>query len=384
MDYRNEVEEQFRRRFNETPCIVRSPGRINLIGEHTDYNDGFVLPGAIDKAIYFAVTPRNDNTISLVALDVNEVSQFNVESIVPTGTWQKYILGVVDQLQKRGISVGGFNCVFGGNIPIGAGLSSSAAVEVGIGFALNTIFDFGISKSELATIAQHAEHEFVGVKCGIMDQYANIYGEKNSVLKIDCRSLTHTIYPMNPNVKIMLFNTGVSHNLASSEYNKRRAECTEGVKILRRWYPQITHLRDGTPEILEQHRSAFDSIVYRRCLYVTEENIRVEKACLALKQNDLRTLGQLLYESHEGLSKKYEVSCAELDFLVDTVRLFPEVYGGRLMGGGFGGCTINLVNSEAVQEVSLFIEKKYEERFSRKLTTYIVSLSDGTSVEQLA
>lgn len=381
IDYRSLVEETFRKKYGETPLLVRSPGRINIIGEHTDYNDGFVLPAASDKAIVFALSPRSDDVIHLDALNMEESYEGSLRVVEPVGTWQKFILGVLAQLQKRGHSLRGFHCVFGGNIPLGAGMSSSAALEVGIAYGLNELFQLHIEPKELALIAQKAEHEYAGVQCGIMDQYANIFGKENAALKIDCRTLTHTLYPLNHQLKIVLLNTGVAHALASSEYNKRRSECQKGVEILQKWYPAITHLRDVTREMLEAHRDSFDDVTYRRCKYVVEENERVEKACVAMERNDIETLGKLLYESHDGLKNEYEVSCKELDTLVEFARGCQGVYGARLMGGGFGGCTINLVHESYVEDFTQSAKKMYKKVFSRELPVYVTSASNGTHCE---
>ena len=377
-----EIEKIFRDIFNGEPILVRSPGRLNLIGEHTDYNMGFVLPAAINMAIYFAIAPRTDTICKLFAADLNDEFEFTLDKLTKSEKgWPNYLLGVVDQLIKAGYNLTGFNCVFGGDIPIGAGLSSSAAIEAGLTFALNHIFNLGIDKLSLVKLAQKAENKFVGVNCGIMDQFINIFGEDRHALRIDCRSLEYELVPFDyDHVSVIFFNTNVSHSLASSEYNLRREECTKGVEIIQKEISSVQSLRDVQPEMLESFKTKLEPLTYRRCKYVVGENERLLKACDALKIHDLETFGSLLYQTHEGLSSDYEVSCPELDFLVDETKNIPTVYGARMMGGGFGGCTINIVENEAVEEVSSLLTKKYKEKFSREATVYVTKISAGTSI----
>ncbi|MBI5729525.1 MAG: galactokinase [Ignavibacteriales bacterium] len=376
------VTQKFQELFNEKPLLVRSPGRVNLIGEHTDYNEGFVLPAAIDKAIYFAISPRDDEKCSLFALDMNESFEFAVCSLLFTEKhWPNYLMGVVDQLNKFGHKLKGFNCVFGGDIPIGAGMSSSAAIEAGLAFALNHIFNLGIDKLTLVKLAQKAENEFVGVKCGIMDQYINIFGKYGNVLRIDCRSLEYDYFPFEyKEISIVLFDTGVSHSLASSEYNQRRKECTLGVELIKKDHSHIKSLRDVTLAMLNDYKNKLDSKIFQRCKYVVEENDRMMKACESLNQNDLKSFGELMFKTHEGLRDDYEVSCKELDYLVELTIENPGIYGSRMMGGGFGGCTINLIENNIVEETKEIISKKYKQKFNINLKTYITSISNGTSV----
>lgn len=384
MNIVQKVETEFQKLFNESPLLFRSPGRVNLIGEHTDYNMGFVLPAAIDKAIYFAITPRYDDICNLYSLDFNESIQYPVSSIQHQEKyWANYLLGVVDQIQKLGYNIKGFNCVFGGDIPIGAGLSSSAAIESGLAFAINHIFNFGIEKLELVKLAQRAENEFVGVKCGIMDQYINIFGAAHKVLKIDCRSLEYEYHPFTrDDLRIVLCNTMVSHSLASSEYNKRRAECEEGVKILQRYNPQIKSLRDADIEIVESHKNDFPEIVYKRCKYVVGENKRLQKACEDLDRNDFVAFGKRMYGSHAGLRDLYEVSCPELDFLVEIAAKQSGVFGSRMMGGGFGGCTINIIEHDKVNHFISEVSGSYQKKFSKTPATYICTIENGTGLLQ--
>ncbi|MDP3149792.1 MAG: galactokinase [Ignavibacteria bacterium] len=376
------IEKIYKDLFEVEPILVRSPGRLNLIGEHTDYNMGFVLPAAIDKAVYFAIAQRTDRTCKLVAADLHEEHEFTLDRIVKSEKgWPNYLMGVVDQLIKAGYNLKGFNCVFGGDIPIGAGLSSSAAIEAGLTFALNHLFNLEIDKLSLVKLAQKAENEFVGVNCGIMDQFINIFGEDQHALCIDCRSLEYELVPFDyDHVSVVFFNTNVSHSLASSEYNLRREECTKGVEIIKKEFPAIRSLRDVQPEMLESFKTKMEPLTYRRCKYVVDENERLLKACDALKVHDLESFGSLLYQTHEGLSRDYEVSCPELDFLVDETKNIPAVYGARMMGGGFGGCTINIIENEAVAEVTSLIAKKYKEKFNREATVYVTKISAGTSI----
>jgi galactokinase len=375
------VEKKFVELFHETPIIIRSPGRVNLIGEHTDYNMGFVLPAAIDKAIYFALSPAADSRCRLYSYDLKDEYHFSLENLEHSKkSWPNYLIGVVDQMMKNGHTVGGFNCVFGGNIPIGAGLSSSAAIEAGLIFGLSRLFNLDIDKLDMVKMAQKAENEFVGVKCGIMDQFINIFGEQDNVLKIDCRSLEYEYLPFNHNVAIVLFDSCVKHSLASSEYNKRREECDAGVEIIRRQHPSVTHLRDVSPEMLASVKSKMNDLTYRRCKYVVEEDTRLLAACDALKENDLQSFGTFMFETHEGLKNDYEVSCKELDVLVELVKNNPKVYGARMMGGGFGGCTINLVEPDAVVQVCSSVGKEYAKVFGAEPKAYITSISAGTEI----
>lgn len=373
---------KFKELFNEEPLLIKSPGRVNLIGEHTDYNMGFVLPGAIDKAIYFAITPRKDNICKFHAIDLDDSFECTLNNLeFSDKRWPNYLIGVVDQLLKAGYSFQGFNCVFGGDIPIGAGLSSSAAVEGGLGFALNHIYNLGIDKLSIVKLAQKAENEFVGVKCGIMDQYINIFGKSGNVLRIDCRSLENEYFPFDfSNVSIVLFDTYVSHSLASSEYNQRRKECGEGVEIIKQDHPQINSLRDVSVELLNTYKDKLNEVIFKRCKYVVEENVRMINACEALNKKDLKLFGEYMYQTHEGLSKDYEVSCKELDYFVELAKNYPQIYGARMMGGGFGGCTINLIENDSIEKISEEINKKYFQKFNIEPKTYITTISNGTRI----
>jgi galactokinase len=369
--------------YRETPAVItRSPGRVNIIGEHTDYNEGFVLPAAIDKAVYVAVSKRQDATAELHSLEFSESKTAALDSLQPVpGSWTNYILGVVAQFQKRGHQVGGFNLVIDGEVPFGAGLSSSAAVECATAFALNELFGLGVPREELIFIAQKAEHEFAGVMCGIMDQFASMFGKKDHVIRLDCRSMDYEYLPLKlEGYKILLLNTNVKHSLSSSEYNVRRQQCEEGVALVQKNVPSVKSLRDVTLTQLEEYVAPVNELTYRRCRYVVEENMRLLAACEDLKLGRIASMGEKMFETHEGLSKLYEVSCKELDFLVDAVKDHPAVMGARMMGGGFGGCTINIVQDDAIDDIVAEVGAAYKAAMNLELTAYIAAIEDGTTV----
>lgn len=369
--------------FGDAPThIVRSPGRINIIGEHTDYNEGFVLPTAIDKAIYVGVGKRNDAVIRLYAEDFEEYFEVALADIRPVDKgWPNYVLGVVNQLVLRGEAVGGFDMYIDGDVPLGAGLSSSAALECAAGFALNVLFDLEVDRVDIAKIGQLAEHTYAGVKCGIMDQFASVMSKAGHVVKLDCRDLSFSYKPLElGDYAILLLNTNVKHSLASTAYNDRRASCEEGVRLVQQHFPEVKSLRDVTLDMLEAHVKPVNLDMYTKCRFVVEENERLNRACDALEQGDLDRLGEQLFRAHEGLSKEYEVSCPELDFLVDYVKPFPEVIGARMMGGGFGGCTINLVKNSFQDLLVERLTPIYKERFNLDLTAIKVVPSNGTEL----
>ena len=364
------------------PILVRSPGRINLIGEHTDYNLGFVLPAAIDREIIFALAPSGNNEIILHALDIGEEYQVNLEALKPSESpfWPNYLLGVVAELQRRGYAMPGFYCLFGGDIPIGAGLSSSAAIECGLAVGLDNLFQWGIEKEKIIEIAQQAEHRYTGVLCGIMDQFACTFGKEGHVIRLDCRSLEYDYFPIAmDNYSLVLLDTVVKHSLGSTEYNTRRKECNEGVRIIKQHFPTVNSLRDCTLEMVDGLKEELGPVIYNRCLYIVQENSRVVEACNRLSAGDIEGVGRLMNASHEGLSRLYEVSCDELDFLQQQAIEKEGVAGARMMGGGFGGCTINLVHDDHVKEFVDSLKSVYFEHFKLKLKSYTVSVSKGVS-----
>lgn len=378
----SQIIEKFSQTFSEKPALVRAPGRVNLIGEHTDYNNGFVLPAAINKSIYLAVSTRSDEKIHLISLDLNDEYISDIHSYKQhEKSWADYILGVVQQLQQSGHNIGGFNCIFSGDIPLGAGLSSSAALECGVAFSLNLLFGLNIGKTDMVRLSQKAENEFVGTKCGIMDQFASMMGKKNQVIKLDCQSLEYEYNPLQMDgIEIVLFDSCVKHSLVTSEYNTRRAQCEAGVAMIAAKYPEVKSLRDATIDMIDEIVKPKDEIVYRRCKYVVEENTRLLEGCDDLKRNDVKAFGKKMFATHEGLSKDYEVSCEELDFLIDCVKDNEAVLGARMMGGGFGGCTINLVKENAVDDLVKSVTGKYKAHTEKDTKVYVAKIEDGVSV----
>jgi galactokinase len=364
----------------KSPRIFRSPGRINLIGEHTDYNNGFVLPASVDKAVYFVIEPRNDDRVLLHAADLNDTYSFTLDDLSkPDKSWPLYQLGVIDQIQKLGKTIGGFQTTFGGDVPAGAGMSSSAALECCLLFALNEIFDLKLSRWDIVKMGQKVENEFVGLQSGIMDQFASAFGKEESVIRLDCRSLEYEYFPFPmKDYLLVLCDTSVKHSLASSEYNTRRLECEKGVSILQKYDSRISSLRDAAPELVEQHKDELGDVVYRRCRYMTGEIVRVQEACDLLVAGDLESFGRKMYETHQGLQHDYEVSCPELDFLVDQTIDNSDVLGARMMGGGFGGCTINLVKKDAVDAFESKMKSEYKKQYDIDLPCYRVKITDGT------
>ncbi|MCU0395215.1 MAG: galactokinase [Chitinophagaceae bacterium] len=361
--------------------VAKSPGRINLIGEHTDYNNGFVLPAAIDKAAWIAAGKREDNRIVLYSVAFDQHFETTLDDIKPAAlSWPNYLLGVADQLLKAGLPLTGFSAVVDGDVPIGAGLSSSAAVECATIFALNALYGWSLSRKEMALMTQRAEHEFAGVKCGIMDMYASLFGKKDHVIRLDCRSLEHEYYPLNTGAyTLLLLDTKVKHSLASSAYNERRQQCEAGVHMVQQRYPDVASLRDVTLAMLDDC-VPHDDIVYQRCRYVIEENMRLLAGCEDLNSGNLQAFGQKMFATHEGLSKAYAVSCAELDLLVEQARLHPQVIGSRMMGGGFGGCTINLVHQDGVDAFIKDASAAYFKAFGVQPEPIMVRIEDGTGL----
>ena len=392
------IRTQFSNHFNyNAALVVKSPGRINLIGEHIDYNHGFVLPAAIDKFIEVAIGKRSDGAIHMVALDLGETIIVPMHNLAPHATvWVNYIIGVVDQVfnnlatnennfaKIKDDFNGGFSICIQGNIPLGAGLSSSAAVECAVLFALNELYHLSLTKMQMALMAQSAEHKFAGVNCGIMDMFASLHGEKNKAILLDCYSLAFTYYPLALNdYSIVLFDTQIKHALASSEYNTRRLECEQGLKIIQEKYPTVKTFRDISLEQVEACLASNDvnrSKVYQRCKYVVEEIQRVQLAVQDLAKGDMQAFGKKMFETHKGLSKLYEVSCPELDFLVEATSHNENVLGARMMGGGFGGCTINIIKKSAVEEITKALTANYAKKMHKELAVYITSIEDGTHI----
>ncbi|MEK7257583.1 MAG: galactokinase [Bacteroidota bacterium] len=381
----NRLKKEFEARFSAPPeLLVRAPGRINLIGEHTDYNDGFVLPAAIDKAIWFAASRRSDGRFAFAALDLGKffISENATPVLQQNHIWANYLLGVVSEARKDGLAFGGLNLVFTGDVPLGAGLSSSAAIESGMMFILNELYELGLSKMDIVKLAQRGENNFVGMKCGVMDMFASVMGRENQVVRLDCRSLEFEYFPFQSDAfSLVLCDSGVKHQLVDSEYNTRREECEAGVSILKKYDPGIASLRDVSPAFLKKHASELPGKIFQRCKYVVEEIHRVEQACAALQNGDFETLGKLMFETHRGLDLEYEVSVPETNFLVEEARK-NGVLGSRMMGGGFGGCTINLLKTNDVEVFSEKMREAYRRHFGLDLKIYPVRLADGVSVQK--
>ncbi len=367
------VSQTFTARYGEGATLFASPGRINLIGEHTDYNGGFVFPGAVDKGIVAAIRPNGTAHVRLYSIDMDEEVIFGLEEAdKPTPSWAHYIFGVCRETIKRGGQVGGFDAVFAGNVPLGAGMSSSAALESTFAFALNELFGCGFDRAELARIGQSTEHNYCGVKCGIMDQFASVFGKQGCLVRLDCRSMEHAYFPFDPQgYRLVLINSCVKHQLTGSPYNDRRLSCERVAQALGREL-----LRGATPEELEAIRSQISEEDYRRARYVIGEEQRVLGVCEALEQGDYARVGRLMYETHWGLSRDYEVSCEELDLLAEIAEQCG-VTGSRMMGGGFGGCTINLVKEELYEPFIATAKQQFEARYGITPLVYEVVISDG-------
>jgi galactokinase len=374
LQLQNQISHKYSELYPSEPQLFSAPGRINIIGEHTDYNEGFVLPAAIDKRIYFAVGVNKEKKHRFYSFDFKQ-SEESTDLLVTEKTkhWAKYLIGVLAQFENLNLY---FDVVFGGDIPAGAGLSSSAALESGMAVAVNEFLQANKSKFELVKIAQKAEHDYAGVLCGIMDQYVSVFGKEKQVIKLDCRSNTHEYFPLNlKEYELLLVDTKVKHSLASSEYNLRRQECERAVAYYQQNHPEVKSLRDLNIEQLEFNQP--DEISYRRSKYMVEEIQRVIQATQAMEAGDLESLGTLLYQTHHGLQHLYEVSCAELDFLVDQTREMDAVLGARMMGGGFGGCTLNLIQKNAIDTFKTSIKENYEKKFFKSPEFYLVKIENG-------
>ncbi len=380
MSMKEKISQKFQELFNTTGVFFASPGRINLIGEHTDYNGGFVFPGAIDKGMIAEIKPNGTGKVRAFAIDLNDYAEFGLtEEDAPKASWARYIFGVCREIIKRGGNIQGFDTVFAGDVPLGAGMSSSAALESTYAFALNELFDLNIDKFELAKIGQSTEHNYCGVNCGIMDQFASVFGQKGHLIRLDCRSLEYKYYPFDPEAagyKLVLLDSVVKHELASSAYNKRRQSCENVVAAIKRNHPEVDFLRDADMDMLNEVKADVSAEDYMRAEYVIEEIQRVLDVCDALEKGDYETVGEKMYGTHHGMSKLYEVSCEELDFLNDIAKECG-VTGSRVMGGGFGGCTINLVKAD---KYDAFVEKafaEYTKKFGHAPKLYDVVISDG-------
>jgi galactokinase len=375
------VRSRFIKHFDGTTgYIYTSPGRINLIGEHTDYNGGFVFPGAVDKGIMAEIKPNGKNKVLAYSIDLKDYVEFGLEEgDAPRASWARYIFGVCREMIKRGVPVKGFNTAFAGDVPLGAGMSSSAALESTFAFAINELFGNNkVDKFELAKIGQATEHNYCGVNCGIMDQFASVFGKAGSLIRLDCRSLEYQYFPFKPEgYRLVLLNSKVKHELASSAYNKRRQSCENAVAAIQKHHQHVEFLRDANMEMLDEVKNEISHEDYMRAEYVIGEIQRVLDVCDALENNDYETVGQKMYETHYGMSKLYEVSCEELDFLNDIAKECG-VTGSRVMGGGFGGCTINLVKDDLYDNFIATAKSRYLEKYKKEPAVIDVVISDGS------
>lgn len=373
-----DIRQQFQQYFGKEYRIAAAPGRVNLIGEHTDYNQGFVLPAAIDRKIFLAMAPASNNRLNLHALAYREHFTFSLEDMHPVKGWPTYLLGMIHMVMPEKRLPYGMDIVVSGDVPVGAGMSSSAALCSAFGLALNEIFQLGLTRMEIALAGQKTENIFASLQCGIMDQFASLHGKAGHLIKLDCRSLEYEYIPFDfPDIRIVLVNSMVSHSLASSEYNQRRQECEAGVQLLQKYNPAILSLRDVKKELLEKYRAEFDEAVYKRCRFIIEENQRLLDGCDFLKDHDLDAFGKLMYDSHRGLSDDYEVSCPESDFLVETIKGLKGVKGARQMGGGFGGCIITLVDKNAEEIFIRDIQKKFGVKYGKIPDCYTMNIGEG-------
>ncbi|MFT7197711.1 MAG: galactokinase [Marinoscillum sp.] len=378
------VKASFAKNFGEMPLLVRAPGRINVIGEHTDYNMGFVLPAAVGQGTYFAMAKSNDKeACSLISLDLNDRYDFKLSEMAPLGqdSWQNYILGVVAEIQKAGGKLEGFNLVFSGDVPRGSGMSSSAALECGTCLGLNELFGLGFDKVSMVKMSQKAEHNYAGVMCGIMDQFASMMGKQDQVLLLDCKTLEYHHFPMVlENTTLMLCNSNVSHSLASSEYNTRRLQCNEGVSAIQKKYEGVESLRDVNMDQLNNCKSELSEVIYKRCKYVIEESERVHAIIAALKKGDIKQVGEILKVAQLAMAYEYEVTCPEIDFMADFANQRSDVLGARMMGGGFGGCTLNLIEKGKEKTFVAELDAAYKAKFNKNITPVEIVISDGAHV----
>jgi len=378
------LRKRFVQLFGESPRIYQAPGRVNLIGEHTDYNDGFVMPAAIGFYTQAAVAPRPDRKLVIHSENYSEQVEFDLDHwpAARAGHWSDYVIGVVKMLVRSGRKLGGANLLLDGNVPQGAGLSSSASIEVAVGYALLDLANRAmggaeIDRTKLALLCQQAENEFVGARCGIMDQFIASHGKRGQALLLDCRSLEYRLLPLPDDAALAICNTMVKHSHAQGEYNQRRAECEAGVRALSKHLPKVRALRDVTPADLEAYGRELPEIVMRRCRHVIGENARVLQAAAALARGDLQAFGKLMLESHRSLRDDYEVSCAELDWMVELAAQAQGVYGTRMTGGGFGGCTITLLQAGCVEAFQRTVGEGYERATGSKPEIYVCTAADG-------
>ena len=377
----DDVRSRFIKHFDGTTgSVYASPGRINLIGEHTDYNNGFVFPGAVTQGMIAEIKPNGTRNVNAYSIDLKDKVTFSLDDPKgPSATWARYIFGVCREMMELGVPVEGFNTAFAGDVPLGAGMSSSAALESTFAFALNDLWgENKIEKMELARVGQRTEHKYVGCNCGIMDQFASVFGKAGSLMRLDCRSGEYAYFPWNPKgYKLVLVNSQVKHALAGSPYNERRLSCERVAAVIAKHHAEVATLRDANYEMLEEVKNEVSEEDYKRARYVIGEVDRVLKVCDALEAGDYETVGQMMYETHYGLSKEYEVSCEELDFLNEVAKE-EGVTGSRIMGGGFGGCTINLVADELYNNFVTVVKQKFAEKYGKEPIVIDVVIGDGS------
>ena len=377
----DDVRSRFIKHFDGTTgSVYASPGRINLIGEHTDYNNGFVFPGAVEQGMIAEIKPNGTRIVDAYSIDLKDRAQFSLDDEKgPSASWARYIFGVCREMMALGVPVEGFNTAFAGDVPLGAGMSSSAALESVYAFALNDIWgENKVEKMELARVGQRTEHKYLGCNCGIMDQFASVHGRKGSLMRLDCRSGEFEYFPWNPKgYQLLLVNSCVKHELVGSPYNDRRLSCERVAEVIKQHHPEVESLRDASYEMLEEVKNEVSAEDYSRAKYVIGEVVRVLTVCEALEKGDYETVGEMMYQTHYGLSKEYEVSCEELDYLNDIARE-EGVTGSRIMGGGFGGCTINLVADELVDHFKQVVVEKFEAKFGKKPIVIDVVIGDGS------
>jgi galactokinase len=376
-------QQEFQKIYGRRPEVYRAPGRVNLIGEHTDYNDGFVMPAAINFFTWLAISPRSDSTINIRSRAFSEPVTIVLNGdLRPRHAWSDYVVGIIEQIRQSGKKLAGADILIQSEVPMGSGLSSSAAIEVAAGFSLLRTNKYAVDRTELALLCQRAENLFVGMRCGIMDQFISCNGTVDHALMLDCRSLDFRLLPLSPASRMVICNTMVKHEHASGEYNKRRDECETGVLTLREFIPEIRALRDVSTRQLEQYREKLPGTIYRRCRHVVTENDRVQRAAKALEQHDMKQFGTLMAQSHASLRDDYEVSSRELDLMVEIANRQAGIFGARMTGGGFGGCTINLVEASQAESFRDNVAKEYKKATGLSPEIYISTAADGANQVQ--